>query len=205
MNTLSAIDSLSDALSQHVSNINSQPSGYSIATGMPAPAIGPGPDDWKSDETERFKQAIASLSEFRASWAGVAKTAFSGTDEQLEQQIKGTAGKQKELASVLDNAMKLAQNAAYSDRMFAIYRGFILGLGIAVVTFGVGEIVSGVAVGAGLAEGGAGVFLLSSGAEALTMTTLNAPASGKEGWENFGTDFLGLGYRRDDERRFAFV
>ncbi len=63
-------------------------------------------------------------------------------------------------------------------------------MAIAIVTFGVGEIVAGAAIGVELAEGGAGVFVLSTGAEALTMTTLNAAVAGKEGWQNFGSDFI---------------
>ncbi len=93
LSTLGAIDSLTEALKTHVSNIYSTPSG-SIMTGIPRA----GEDDWKRDTVKPYDQAIASLAEFRSIWAGIAKTAFSGTDEELEQQIKATAGKQKELA-----------------------------------------------------------------------------------------------------------
>ncbi len=190
LNTLGAIDSLTDALKTHVTAIMSTPSAYGVATGMPGPVFGPSPDDWKRDATKPYDQAIIALGAFRPVWAGIAQTAFTGTDDELDTQIKAAAGKQKELGPVLDNAVKLAKDAADYDRLFAIYETFLVGLAIALVTFGVGEIVTGVAIGAGLAEGGAGVFLLSTGAEALTMTKLNAAVAGKEGWENFGPDFL---------------
>ena len=86
--------------------------------------------------------------------------------------------------------MDLAKSAADYDHLFAVYEAFVIGLAIALVTFGVGEIVCRSSDRSGACRGRAEVFLLDSGAEALTMTTLNAAVAGKEGWKHFGSDFI---------------
>jgi hypothetical protein len=150
---------------------------------------------------------LAKLIIARNTWADIAKTAFDGKYQELRDKVKAAGRQQKGLNAVLKDAAAVAKESTDPEQVQEMIDRIEFAVAIAIVTMGVGEIVGIIAIGADLAETGAGVFFLTLGAESIAGTTLNAAAFG--GWENFGSDlfwnFLTFGAMKGGARLFTAV
>ncbi len=177
--TLSALDGVIGALENHISIVRNLPRERTHQV-MESAA--------REKMLQHHKDTVAGLQPYRKQWAAIAELAYKGSEEDFEASLKEAANTQEDLRKKLESAVELAKATEDFDRIMGIVNAFILAFAIAIATWGVGEIVAGGALALGLSEGGTAFFLVTTGAEALTLTTLNAAAQGD--WSHFGGDLL---------------
>jgi hypothetical protein len=188
--TLKTIDALFELLAKHPH----------IMAGEPVEG-----DESKGIRPINLRRTLTWLAYFRVIWGDLAKTAFSGSEKELAPKLKAVAGQRKMLHAVLKDALLLGKEAADVERWVELAERIEQGVEIAIATMGVGEIAGAIGIGVGLAEGGFGVFLLTTSVESLTAASLNAAESGN--WGNFGPDvfwnFVTFGAMKGGSRLFT--